>query len=85
MYFTEREKSILNLLLAYPKGVTQQDIQEELDISKRTVYHEISHIEESLRPLNLRLDKPRNEGYYLIGSDEDKGGVEGPTQCPSLW
>lgn len=72
MYFTEREKSILNLLLAYPKGVTQQDIQEELDISKRTVYREISHIEESLRPLNLRLDKPRNEGYYLIGSDEDK-------------
>ncbi|MGH2116505.1 helix-turn-helix domain-containing protein [Aerococcus urinaeequi] len=72
VYFTEREKSILNLLLAYPKGVTQKDIQDELDISKRTVYREISHIEESLRQLNLRLDKPRNEGYYLIGSDEDK-------------
>ena len=65
VYFTEREKSILNLLLAYPKGVTQKDIQDELDISKRTVYREISHIEESLRQLNLRLDKPRNEGYYL--------------------
>lgn len=75
MYFTEREKSILNLLLAYPKGVTQKDIQDELDISKRTVYREISHIEESLRQLNLRLDKPRNEGYYLIGSDEDKAAL----------
>ena len=75
VYFTEREKSILNLLLAYPKGVTQKDIQDELDISKRTVYREISHIEESLRQLNLRLNKPRNEGYYLIGSDEDKAAL----------
>ncbi|MEB7389526.1 BglG family transcription antiterminator [Aerococcus viridans] len=75
VYFTEREKSILNLLLDYPKGVTQKDIQDELDISKRTVYREISHIEESLRQLNLRLDKPRNEGYYLVGSDEDKAAL----------
>lgn len=72
MYFTDREKIILNLLPTYPKGVTQQDIQDELEISKRTVYREISHIEESLRPFNLRLDKPRNEGYYLIGNDKDK-------------
>lgn len=39
------------------------------------MYREISHIEESLRQLNLRLDKPRNEGYYLIGSDEDKAAL----------
>lgn len=72
MYFTEREKIILNLLLTYPKGVSQQDIQDVLEVSKRTVYREISHIEESLKQFHLKLEKPRNEGYYLIGDETDK-------------
>lgn len=76
MYFTEREKSILTLLLNYPKGVTQQDIQDELEISKRTVYREISRIESSIKSFNLSLDKPRNDGYYLIGRQVDKQALE---------
>ena len=45
MYFSIREKKILSLLLDYPNGITSEELQDILQVSKRTVYREISGIE----------------------------------------
>ncbi|RPA60459.1 PRD domain-containing protein [Aerococcus agrisoli] len=72
MYFTKREKIILGVLLDYPNGVNQQDLQDILGVSKRTVYRELANIEDSVAQFHLTVVKPRNDGYYLEGSEEDK-------------
>ena len=38
-----------------------------LNVSKRTVYREIASIEASLAKFQLQINKPRGEGYRLIG------------------
>ncbi|MFQ7236079.1 MAG: HTH domain-containing protein, partial [Enterococcus hulanensis] len=42
MYFSIREKKILSLLLDYPNGITPEELQDILQVSKRTVSREIS-------------------------------------------
>uniref|UniRef100_UPI00403F1020 BglG family transcription antiterminator n=1 Tax=Candidatus Enterococcus willemsii TaxID=1857215 RepID=UPI00403F1020 len=67
MYFSNREKQILKLLVEYTEGITPQELQTQLQISKRTLYREISSIEKSLKPLEIQIVKPRGKGYQLVG------------------
>ena len=67
MYFSVREKKILALLLAYPAGVQLDQLQHELNVSKRTIYREISSIEKTIKPLDVQIIKPRGEGYRIVG------------------
>lgn len=67
MYFTNREKTILALLIEYRSGVTVEELQRLLKVSKRTIYREISSVEATIAKLNLQINKPRGEGYRLIG------------------
>ncbi len=67
MYFSVREKKILALLIAYPDGVLLEQLQEELNVSKRTVYREVSSIEKTIKPLDVQIIKPRGAGYRLVG------------------
>lgn len=67
MYFSSREKSFLNVMLNYQNGITIEKLQELFNISKRTVYREISSIEKSLKFLDIQVEKPRGTGYQLIG------------------
>ncbi|MCD5003022.1 BglG family transcription antiterminator [Enterococcus saccharolyticus] len=67
MYFSNREKQILTLLVEYSEGITPQELQTQLQISKRTLYREMSSIEKSLRPLEIQVVKPRGKGYRLVG------------------
>ena len=67
MYFSQRERNFLKVLIDYPEGVTVQKLQDIFNISKRTVYREISSIEKSLKFLDIQIEKPRGEGYQLIG------------------
>lgn len=67
MYFTNREKTILGLLIEYRGGVTVEELQRLLKVSKRTIYREISSVEATIAKLNLQINKPRGEGYRLIG------------------
>lgn len=67
MYFSPREQNFLKVMIDYPEGVTIQKFQDLFNISKRTVYREISSMEKSLKFLDIQVEKPRGEGYQLIG------------------
>ena len=55
MYFSIREKKILSLLLDYPNGITPEELQDILQVSKRTVYREISSIEKTIKASDIKL------------------------------
>lgn len=67
MYFSIREKKILSLLLDYPNGITPEELQDILQVSKRTVYREISSIEKTIKSQDIQIIKPRGEGYRIVG------------------
>lgn len=67
MYFSIREKKILSLLLDYPNGITSEELQATLQVSKRTVYRELSSIEKTIKSLDVQIIKPRGEGYRIVG------------------
>lgn len=67
MYFSNREKKILKLLLDYPNGITIEELEQVLHVSKRTIYREISSIEKTIKALDVQIIKPRKAGYRLIG------------------
>lgn len=70
MYFSNREKQIIKLLVEYTAGITPQELQDLLQISKRTLYREMSSIEKSLKTFEVQLVKPRGKGYRLIGDEK---------------
>ncbi|KFN92680.1 BglG family transcription antiterminator [Tetragenococcus muriaticus] len=70
MYFSSREKKLLKLLLENTVGIPAQNLQELLQISKRTLYREISSIEETIKPENAQIINERKMGYRLVGSKE---------------
>ncbi|MRI82111.1 PRD domain-containing protein [Aerococcaceae bacterium DSM 109653] len=67
MYLTNREKTMIELLIEYRNGITVEELMRVLNVSKRTVYREIASIEASLAKFQLQINKPRGEGYRLIG------------------
>lgn len=67
MYFSIREKKILSLLLDYPNGITSEELQDILQVSKRTVYREISSIEKTIKSQDIQIIKPRGAGYRIVG------------------
>lgn len=67
MYFSNREKKILSLMLEYPNGVTQEELMTQLQISRRTLYREIASIEKTLQALDIQIIKPRGAGYRILG------------------
>lgn len=69
---THREFQILKLLTAYPNGISFAQLQDQLQISRRTLYREISAVETILKRFSLQLDKPRSQGYVLKGGHEQK-------------
>lgn len=71
MYFSPREQNFLKVMIDYPEGVTVQKFQDLFNLSKRTVYREISSIEKSLKFLDIQVEKPRGEGYQLIGQQSN--------------
>ncbi|MBU5364044.1 BglG family transcription antiterminator [Enterococcus devriesei] len=70
MYFSIREKKILSLLLEYPNGITSEELQDILQVSKRTVYREISSIEKTIKSVDVQIIKPRGEGYRIVGETQ---------------
>lgn len=67
MYFSGREKKILSLMLEYPNGITLDDLQAQLQISRRTLYREIASIEKTIQTLDIQIIKPRGAGYRIVG------------------
>lgn len=84
VYFTNREKTILKLLTEYTNEVTLSELESILNVSRRTVYREISNVETTLEQFHLELTKQRGRGFQLVGSSADmnhlKDQLNGRTQ-----
>lgn len=70
LYFSNRENKLLKLLLDNENGIFAQDLQEILQISKRTLYREISSIEKTIHPKKAQIINERKTGYRLVGEKE---------------
>lgn len=70
MYLSKREKLLLTLLMNQPSGVTVSFLIEKLDVSRRTVYRELSNVEETLDNFGLKLVKDA-KGYIISGDKEN--------------
>lgn len=71
MTFTHREKKILQILLENPSGISRKQLEELLQVSKRTIYRELSNLETTLHTYDLRVIHTRHLGYQLQG-DRDR-------------
>lgn len=70
MTFTNREKKILQILLESPNGISRKHLEELLQVSKRTIYRELSNLEITLIPYQLSISYIRHLGYQLKGNQE---------------
>jgi len=66
MYLSNREKMIIRYLLEQRKGVTVDLLSEKIGVSNRTVYREMSSLEDTLSQVNITLKRDK-EGYSLEG------------------
>lgn len=70
MYLSQREAIILDQLLYSHTEIPISSFQSLLQVSRRTVYREITNLEESLKTLNIEIVNERNKGYKLVGHAE---------------
>ncbi|MCX8002656.1 MAG: BglG family transcription antiterminator [Anoxybacillus mongoliensis] len=72
MYISARERKILDLLLANPKGITVGDVAKQLDVSERTVHRDLKGVEQVVESYDLQLIKKAGVGIQIIGEEEKK-------------
>lgn len=70
MYLSHREAIILDQLLYSHTEIPISSFQSLLQVSRRTVYREITNLEASLKTLNIEIVNERNKGYKLVGHAE---------------
>jgi len=67
LYISKREKNIIGILLEQRNGVTLDYLRDELEVSSRTVYREISSLESTLAKYQIKLIRELDTGYRLVG------------------
>lgn len=72
MEFTPRLMQILFLLLNADKPIPAAKLAEQLQISKRTIFRELDHIDASLEKYGLKLERKSRTGFELTGGSQEK-------------
>ncbi len=70
LYISKREKNIIEILLEQRNGVTLDYLRDELEVSSRTVYREISSLESTLAKYQIKLIRELDTGYRLVGKPD---------------
>ena len=70
MEYSPRAKQILSVLMQNTDGITEQEIGDSLNLSKRTVQRELKGLETDLRQDQIELKRNRGTGLYLDGKEE---------------
>ncbi|RVU70196.1 MULTISPECIES: HTH domain-containing protein [Lactobacillus] len=65
MFLTQRQKRILQLMLENPTGVSIKQIEENLKISRRTVYREFGDLKQN----NFAIENQKGK-YFLAGDTQ---------------
>lgn len=72
MYLTNREKSILDLLLnSQCLFFSIEDLSNELEVSIRTIQRELKNVESTLGSFNLLLERVTNKGIRINGEAKE--------------
>ena len=67
LYISKREKEIIEVLLEQKNGVTVNYLSDELKVSNRTIYRELSSLESTLAKYQIKLIRESDIGYRLVG------------------
>jgi len=70
MYISARERKIIELLLNNSKGISIQEIAEQIQVSSRTIQREIKGIERILTGHSLVLKKLTGKGIVIEGHQD---------------
>lgn len=68
MFLSPRELMLLKELIATPEPVSVERMTSLLKVSRRTVYREITQLEQSLASINAQLEKV-GRGHYRLSAD----------------
>ena len=71
MKLNKRLEDILDILMNH-EYVKVEKIVKLLNISRRTVYYDISKINDHIKKYNLEISNVRNLGYHITSEDKDK-------------
>ena len=85
MQITKRIQQILLLLLNAAEPLSEQNIADTLNVSKRTVQREFDYLSSGVAEYGLTLERMKGAGLLLSGSDESKRALrESLTQKTSV-
>ena len=71
MLLTNREQEMIKIMMSQPAGVSRDELERQLGVSRRTIYRELSQLEHDITSLNLKLDKGNGSSYRLVGDAMD--------------
>lgn len=71
MYFSIKEKQLLELLLLNKTGISLEVLAREMEVSSRTIYRELAIAEDTLSLYQIALNKKLGTGFYLSGEREE--------------
>ena len=71
MYFSIKEKQLLELLLLNKTGISLEVLAREMEVSSRTIYRELAIAEDTLSLYQIALNKKLGTGFYLSGEIEE--------------
>lgn len=76
MDLSNREKRLLRLLLQESEYRPAIFFQEKLEVSRKTIYNDLKHLEGELVGLSVTVVKKPRNGTKLIGSKRDKESLQ---------
>ncbi|MFC7442461.1 BglG family transcription antiterminator [Laceyella putida] len=68
----KRKRWITQALLKQSRPITIQQLSEQLYVSKATIRHDLSEVEQELAAYGLQLDKQPHKGLTVRGSERNK-------------
>ena len=71
MLLTNREQEMIRLMMSQPAGVSRDELERQLGVSRRTIYRELSQLESDIATIGLKLDKGTGSTYRLVGDTND--------------
>lgn len=81
VYFSNREMKILRLMTQNYEGVSIDELMHSLDVSKRTVYRELSSLQDTIKNIDLTLEK-EGKLHRLRGSESAFKGLLKELELP---
>lgn len=67
-----RHKTMLELILAHPDGITGRLLSEKLRVSGKTVRNDIAAVNKTLKERGMRICASLKQGYYIEECDREK-------------